>query len=335
MRYVGEVSMVADGPLTLSRSSLPELYRTAADQAARQQRRYLVSTFAELFFLLLAAAFTLAPGQVAYQGYALDLTELGAILSFAVALGLRLLRLLLRPDQRWYQSRTVAEGVKGQGWRFAVRGRPYDDTAGDEVSATAQFRVIFDKFLEQSKDLRLHLPADPTQITETMRRVRSAPLAQRIAVYLQDRLQDQREFYIRKGRQYSGRAWRLNALIVVLELGGALAAVAKVLTLLPVDPLGIAATLVAAVATWLQARQYTIIARNYGAMARQLSIVNDGALALQREVESSQAGANPGMEARQEARWADVVDDVETLLANEHEEWQLVIQPVKQQGRSI
>jgi hypothetical protein len=41
------------------------------------------------------------------------------------------------------------------------------------------------------------------------------------------------------------------------------------------------------------------------------------------------------VEARLEARWADVVDDVETLLANEHEEWQLVIQPVKQQGRSI
>jgi hypothetical protein len=327
--------MAAEDPLTLSRSSLPELYRTAADEAARQQRRYLFSTFAELFFLILAAAFTLAPGQVVYQGYSLDLTELGAILAFALALGVRLLRLLLRPDQRWYQGRTVAEGVKGQGWRFAVRGRPYDDVAGDEVSAAAHFRVIFDKFLEQSKDLQLRLPPDPTQVTEAMRRVRNAPLTQRIAVYLTDRLQDQRDFYIRKGRQYNGRAWRLNALIVVLELAGALAAVAKVLTLLPVDPLGIAATLVAAIATWLQARQYTIIARNYGAMARQLSIVTEGALALQREVEQSKATTNPEELARLEARWADVVDDVETLLANEHEEWQLVIQPVTQQGRSV
>jgi hypothetical protein len=326
--------MAADEPLTLSHSSLPELYRTADDVAARNQWRYLASTVAELFFLILAAACTLVPGQISFQGYTLDLAELGAILAFAIALGLRALRLLLRPDQRWYQSRAVAEAVKGHGWRFAVRGKPYDAAAGDEVSAATRFRTAFEALLEESKALRLPLPADPSQITETMRRVRGALLTQRMVVYLNDRIQDQRDYYISKGQDFRQRAWWLNALILVLELGGALAAVAKVFTLLPVDLLGLAATVVAAVATWLQTRQYTILARNYGSMARQLSVVNGGALALLQEVESSRAGADAEVEARLEARWAEVVDEVEMLLANEHEEWQLAIQPVRKQGRS-
>src|SRR5690348_6045354 len=92
-----EVCMATDETLMLNRSELPELYRTAADTAAQQQRRYLASTFFELLFLIAAAAVTFVPGQASFQGLQVDLAELGAIVAFGAALLLRLLRLILRP----------------------------------------------------------------------------------------------------------------------------------------------------------------------------------------------------------------------------------------------
>jgi hypothetical protein len=163
----------------------------------------------------------------------------------------------------------------------------------------------------------VHLPASVVmqggQITPTMQQVRNAPLPERIAVYMRDRLEDQHKYYQNKANIYQWRARLWNLLILAVEAIAAAAAGAKLAGWLPVqlssvNVFGVAGTIVAGAAAWMQMKQFSALSRRYAAMARNL----DGYLGVLKYAEIDRMTPDG---------WSELVNRVEQLLENEHEGW--------------
>ena len=129
--------------------------------------------------------------------------------------------------------------MKTLAWRYAVGGHPFIVDTPDEESDAL--------FVQRCRDIMrdldtLDLAADgASQITDDMRRLRAAQLQTRKDAYERGRIADQQAWYSARATWNQKRrvAWQLA--LMLLEIGGLLAAIARVADWIDIDLLGFAA----------------------------------------------------------------------------------------------
>lgn len=285
--------------LRVSDKQLPGLYQSA-DKASRDaQRRYFVSLM--IYLTTLVAAATVA--------FYASTSAMGAMLSallFAASLAILVYLRVKRPDDIWYNGRAVAESVKTRAWRWMMRADPYQDAERLEV-VSKEFLVDLKQILTQNRSLAAELCVEAyleDAITEKMTSVRSMPVADRLALYRSDRVQDQANFYTRKAAFNRKRATRWFWISVVLHT------IAVVMLLLRVRdpslnlPVEVIATTAGAVLTWLQAKKHNELASSYSLTAHEIVIIKGEALSVQSEESLS-----------------DFVVNTESAFSREHTQW--------------
>jgi len=306
------------GGLRLTLAGMPETARAADKKALRFQKWYQRTVAFEQIFLVAAAAGSLATFIFGSN----DIILYGVFAALGVSFLVRLLRNLTHPDVDWYDSRALAEEIQSQSWRYTMGASPYQKQPDDAGGAGSPVNSPEMRFVEESRRIResskVHLPASAQtrqggQITPTMQQVRNAPLPERIAVYIRDRLEDQRTYYRKKANLYQWRARLWNLLILAVEGIAAGASIAQLRGWSPFNPssinlFGLAGTIVAGAAAWVQMKQFSALSRRYGAMARNL----DGYLGVLKYAETDRMT---------QAGWSELVNRVEQLLENEHEGW--------------
>ncbi|GAU71045.1 hypothetical protein SSP35_26_00160 [Streptomyces sp. NBRC 110611] len=140
----------------------------------------------------------------------------------------------------------AAASAKTLTWRYMVGGSPM---GGEETSTDTAAELLLTRFTEIESDVEAAwLVPDggtPEQVTAGMTRVRQLPLDERRAIYLRERIENQREWYGTKSRwnEYRSPVWALT--LTVLELLGICAGVAKVAGVIDLDLLGVCAALAA------------------------------------------------------------------------------------------
>jgi uncharacterized membrane protein YhaH (DUF805 family) len=172
---------------------LPGLYHAADKASAEGQRVYFVALMFYLLLLILAAVFSF------FSGDSVAGSILFAIL-FLVSLGILIALRVMRPDDRWYNGRAVAESVKTRAWRWMMRAAPYEQD-GNPAASSKQFINDLKAILNQNRSLAGKLPTDEymkAPISDTMNAVRSRSLDDRLAIYKSDRVRDQADWYSRK-----------------------------------------------------------------------------------------------------------------------------------------
>jgi hypothetical protein len=283
----------------LTDEDMPALFGAADATSLAGQEDFLKSTRVRLGALLVAAACGVFVGR-ADRGA--DWFAWAGVLAFLTALGAELYLLVSRPERAWYEGRAAAESVKTLAWRYAVGGEPFPS---DEEH-------VDDHFLEQVRGILTDLddvtldagPNAGEQITPAMRTLRSRDLEERRRAYRASRIEDQRDWYQRKGKWNEERASRMRILAIGLEIGGVIAGFLAAVGAVRLDLLGIAAAAVATVATWLQVKQYETLSRAYSVAAQEL------ALAL-----------SDWDKYRTEQEWSNFVDDAEEAISREHTLW--------------
>lgn len=295
-----ESSAVAARREPIQEFALPPLYEAASRSSLAAQHRFLWASRAHLGALVVAALGGVLTLEDGHSG-------IGAVISltgFAVALAVRSFTLSVQPARAWYQGRAAAESVKTLAWRYSVGGHPFIAGLPDE-EADKLFIERCRDILRDLNTLDLGVRGD-SQITDGMRALRAAPLEQRKAAYETGRLEDQRSWYSKKATWNQKRhlAWQIG--LVLIEVGGLLAAIAHVANWIDVNLLGLAAACAAAATAWLQARQHEQLAAAYALTAQELANVK------------SLVAHNPADHAES---WAVFVQDAEEAISREHTMW--------------
>ena len=292
----------AEDPVGLSNRDMPEVFLTADRSSLSAQARFLTSMRIQLAALAVAAAF----GAYTWRWSGTDVAALIAACAFAVAGVLRASTQKRRLERTWYDGRAAAESAKTMAWRYGVGGKPFPlEPDGSARGADAELHRRLQELPEGLRDLEI-VPSGEggRQITPAMRAMRSLPLERRKEIYAAGRIQDQQRWYADKARWNKRRAERWNAILLAVEAAGAVGAVVKATTSVPVDVLPVTAAVVAGATAYLQTKQHDTLASAYTVAYLELASVADLVDPITDEVE-----------------WAGFVDEAENAISREHTMW--------------
>ena len=259
--------------MTLREEDLPAIYQAADRNSLEAQHDFLQRSKAGLISLLIAALAGAFTWQIKAIGTA-DLMGIIAAVAFGVALLMRVYLFKDRPERTWYDGRAVAESAKTLAWRYSVGAEPFDvDREPADVDAEFSDRIR-ELLTDVNAASLVPQSTGGNQITLKMRELRNKSLSERKEAYQTGRIEDQRDWYSRKAKWNNDRARYWNLTLMLIEVLGLGAAILKAAGVLEIDLLSFAAALVAAGASWLQAKQHTNLAEAYSVAAHELSAIN-------------------------------------------------------------
>ncbi len=303
----------ATTPVTkLDSRDFPALFVAADKTSLHYQRLYNWEVRLELSLLIVGALAGLVTIRASLGGTNIDWAGAVAALAFFAGFLFQTIRLIQQPNRFWYGGRAVAESVKTVTWRYAVGGSPFMRAEGDAPETDAARRVadqllqkkLIDILRMQAKETPLALEMASEEITPAMRALRQRPLSERREVYKNGRIHDQQQWYARKAQFNQRRVGTWSSLLLILELGGATVAIAKMVGAIQLDLLGVFGTMIAAAATWLQLKQHQNLAQSYSVASLEL-------LTILSTLEDQQT----------EEQWSTYVDSAEEAISREHTLW--------------
>lgn len=287
--------MSAEG---LRDQDLPGLFEAADTASLDGQRRYVRSVRLRLLLAVVAAA----TGAIPLHVGRLDVAAIGTAVALAAVTVTELNLKSSRPEDRWYDGRTLAESAKSLAWKFSAGGRPFEKV-GDEHANELRFIRQMHKLLEDAPTTSIR-PSQRPVVTEAMRALRAAPLATRKAAYLESRIGDQQRWYAARAARSERQAGFWRAGLLTIEVVGICAALAKAVDVVRIDLAGVVAALIAAGTAWVSLRQLSTLARAYTFVANELAIVRSRLELVEDE-----------------AAWAGEVADAEDAISREHTMW--------------
>jgi len=229
-----------------------------------------------------------------------DVAGLAGLLAFTGVVFVQFLMSQHQPDRTWYDGRVAAESVKHLAWRYAMRAAPFDDDAGVD----GRFLKRVNDTLAEVKNLTVGA-AGADQITDWMREVRASALLERKAIYVTERIDDQRNWYRDRSKHNKAVGLRWRVALYVVGAAGAAAGLAKFVGVVNVDLMGFAATAVAAVAAWSAIKQYDTLTLTYAFASQELASAHSAA----------------AVAATDDDAWSTFVNDTEDAISREHRSW--------------
>jgi hypothetical protein len=291
-------------PKRFEQQGLPALYYAADETSLRSQTTYL-----RLFAAVLGLT-VMAPVVIVAATACPDLSQPAR---FLAAIGLIISLVLTgrikesQKERTWYGARAVAESVKTITWRFAMAAEPFPTTLNNaEVDELVRSKLI--EILKDRKSLNYSAAGDANsqaQITEEMRALRREQWELRMAIYLKDRIQDQRKWYASKAKSSDTLESLYFWIILAVQLISVVAASA--FAVWPALHLNLTAVFTAATASlfaWLQVKRYQETSQSYALAAHDLGIIEAGAATLHSE-----------------QAFAKFVADAENAMSREHTLW--------------
>jgi hypothetical protein len=286
-------------------SGMPALFYAADGAAIEQQKKYL-----QLFKWILVLSFAgVLAGAIAPVLPSSWTTPLRIISGF-VLVGSAFLTGVMKTAQHeksWYGARAVAESVKTLAWKYAMGAEPYPKT-GNEKDTDRIFAEDLRTLLKDRDTLSFayagEINAAP-QITSTMIALRESSWKDRLAVYEDQRIADQRKWYANKAKSSSSSEGLLFNLILMAQ--GLAFIFAFILVAYPsfsLDLPALFATLSASVLAWLQVKRFQETSQSYGVAAHEVGTI------------STQA-----RHVKDDSSLAAFVKDAESAFSREHTMW--------------
>ncbi|MCW8830574.1 MAG: DUF4231 domain-containing protein [Gammaproteobacteria bacterium] len=284
---------------TIGDEQMPGLYQASNKASIDSQYVYYISLLVYLILLVVAAvvSYSSADSKVG--------TFLSALL-FLITLGILIFLRVKRPDDTWYNGRAVAESVKTRAWRWMMRAEPYLDIDRIEI-ARKEFISDLKQILNQNRSIAGSLGHDEylkEPISDEMLKIRLMAVSDRLAVYLNDRVNNQSIWYSKKSIFNKKRALLLFWASVVLHLLAFIMLLLRVQTPTLNLPVEVVATAAAAILTWLQAKKHNELASSYSLAAHEIVLIKGEAVDISTEEYLS-----------------DYVVNTEAAFSREHTQW--------------
>lgn len=262
----------------LEHDTLPGLYQSA-DAASLKAQSIHFNALKVYLFLLIAAAVVL---------FVWPADSYGAMASaglFLITLAILIFLRACRPDDIWYNGRAVAESVKTRAWRWVMRAEPYEDTDNIE-KVSKQFINDLKAILNQNRSLSKAIePSTKLEapISDAMTSIRRLPVEERLALYQDQRINNQAIWYSKKS-QFNNRKskqwFRVSVALHALAIVMLLYRIKYPLLSLPIESVAVAA---GAVLTWLQAKKHNELNSSYALAAHEIVLIKGESLGVKTE----------------------------------------------------
>lgn len=174
-------------------------------------------------------------------------------------------------ERTWFECRAIAESVKTTAWRYAMRIKPF--AVGDDALADRMFIEALAEIRQTWRGLEKHITqaGGGAEVTQAMRTLRSGTLEERRALYVVQRLRDQRVWYERKCVLNRTRAGQWFWLVVTLQVVALFVAVLQVrYGLAPINLIALLMTGAATSVAWSQSRRHDDLVQSYGLAAHEM-----------------------------------------------------------------
>lgn len=129
----------------------------------------------------------------------------------------------IKPEKKWYIGRAVSESLKTLSWRFMMRSAPFDNPKKEDNITV--FTKRMDEVETQAKKENFIIGSDQgnmVTITQTMSTVSQLDWLERKDVYLNQRINDQIDWYGKKSRRNKILANCLTGLLIFFQFFSAI-----------------------------------------------------------------------------------------------------------------
>lgn len=281
-------------------SEYPALFRSADQASNARQGLYLSLLKAEYGLLFVAAVLSMNvfSGATFYAAYAFVFVLLIVVL---------LTRSAAKPEQDWYKCRALAESTKTLTWRYVMRAEPFEEQGQAQLPKT-EFRDHLYKLFTANRAAAEKIDPDwsaDDQITAGMEARRDRSFEERKIMYMTDRVQDQRHWYVKKAKFNRDAARKWVAVGVVAYLTAMALAISRIRFPdwqgWPIEPVIVFAT---SVIGWVQIKKFNELSAAYTITAQEIGMIK------------------PTLEAAASERdLSDAVNEAELAFSREHTLW--------------
>lgn len=253
----------------LSESDLPALYR-AADAASKSAQSWFIRIVGFDLALVVVAAIlsSISTNDVSAKFRLIVGCSVASTVGLILTIALKT-RLF---ERNWYDGRAIAESIKTRSWRFMMRTEPYDI---DDADAHALFLRNLKELLAERDRLGHTLVSDGgSTVTAAMVSIRQELFEKRKALYLDERLKDQKIWYSDKSR--SNRRWGNFIFVLILAAQSGILFSSFYLLADPqarIHLISIFSAAAAAFIGWLQLKRHQELTNSYALAAQELSFI--------------------------------------------------------------
>jgi hypothetical protein len=283
----------------MDEEDFPALYNSADNASLKAQSLYFNALRLYLFLLILAAFVTFAYPSNVYAA-------IGSVFLFLVTLGILIWLKIQKPEDIWYNGRAVAESVKTRTWRWVMKAEPYDK----DVSVVQEKKeLIHDlkSILEQNRSLSHFLewtPALGEAISPKMLAIRKSPWPKRLETYIEDRIDNQSNWYSKKSLLNKRLAKRWFIASIILHSSAILLLLYRIKDPTSSLPIEVIATAASAVLTWVQAKKHNELTSSYALAAHEIVLIKGESISVKKESHLSEFVINSELAfSREHTQW--------------------------------
>lgn len=289
----------------IQRDDLPALYHTATEASGEAQGKLLF--FSKLNIILLSIGAMSSGINIGNINDPFWQSTLSFISAVTLLISIFITFYLDRSEfeKKWYEGRAIAESVKTIAWRFMMNSEPYRLSSNE---AEKRFLADLDGIRRERKSFAELLGgehATKPQITETMRKTKNLNVAERVKIYIENRIRGQKLWYSSNSSKNRQKAERFFIITIILQC------IATIIAFLFIkyptfifNPTGVSTTVIAGILAWTQLKQYKTLAESYGLTTQELGTIEERSRGIKRNDEFSS-----------------FVLEAETAISREHTIW--------------
>lgn len=214
--------------------------------------------------------------------------------------------LFFRPEKIWYEGRAISESVKTLTWKFITNTKPFKITLKQE-KVEQIFNENLKKIIGQRRDFYILIGQnypDGNMISEEMITIRNSSFEERKKKYVEDRIQDQINWYSSKTKQNAFNKNIALGLIIGFQILAILFFIFEKNLFNNYSLTSILITMTSVVMTWLQLKRFQELTDAYGITATELKFIKEKSKFILDDTQLEK-----------------YVDDTETAISREHTLW--------------
>lgn len=280
----------------------PLLFKIADDKSKKSQNLFIYTNTFILFLLVFSSISSIFTPKIPAPNWIIILCTSCLIVSTF----LNIYILFFRPEKSWYEGRAIAESVKTLTWKFITGTKPFKLTL-DDKNVERLFNENLKKIIGQRKDFYVLIGKeypDGNMISQEMVNLRKYDFEDRKFIYINDRIQNQINWYSKKSKENSLFKNITFGLIIGFQFLGVLFFILETNTSLRMSFTSLFITLTSVFMTWLQLKRYQELTDAYGITATELIFIKE---------KSKFVNDDNDLEK--------YVDDAETAISREHTLW--------------
>lgn len=262
-------------------SDYPGLYQASDSASKKAQSNYVFIIAINLILMIIAAGISIYDYKSVGSKFAIyvivGITLLGALI-------LTIITLTKKYEDVWYQGRALAESVKTLTWRYIMCSELFEITLNEGDVQQKFLSRLMDLSKEFSKlnsvmDAKL-LNLSP--ISSLMGEIRNLPISDRKSYYVENRIEDQRNWYAKKAK-FNKRKYNLWFGIIIFSQSFSLVFIAYLLVCPDSkwNMVGLFTTFASAALSWLQLKQHQELRQAYTTATFELTYIAELAKQVQ------------------------------------------------------